>query len=219
MEITLDTTANSTDSAPPLNYSKWLQDWIALNKPSPTTVTVPQEARHISTPLLPQEWKHLLENYPNQDLVTFFLQGLTEGFRIGYNYTLNTLKPARISMESAFSHSAVVEEYIHKELTLSRMAGPFPHHSIHGGQVSRFGVIPKHHQTDPWWLIVDLSHPPGFSVNDGIPKHLCSLQYVTIDDAIYQVIKLGPGTLLAKADIKVPFVYCLFIQQTGSYFR
>ena len=60
MEITLDTTANTTDFAPPLNYSKWLLDWIALNKPSPITVTVPQEARHISTPLLPQEWKHLL---------------------------------------------------------------------------------------------------------------------------------------------------------------
>ena len=122
-------------------------------------------------------------------------------------------------MESAFLHSTIVEEYIHKELTLSRMAGPFPHYSIHGGQVSRFGVIPKHHQTDSGRLIVDLSHPPGFSVNDGIPKHLCSLQYVTIDDAIDQVIKLGPSTLLAKADIKVPFVYCLFIQQTGSYFR
>ena len=54
-------------------------------------------------------------------------------------------------------------------------------------------------------MIVDLSHPPGFSVNDGIPKHLRSLQYVTIDDAIHQVIKLGPGTLLAKADIKSAF--------------
>ena len=142
MEITLDTPANSKDSALPLNYSKWLQDWIALNKPSPTNVTVPQEAQHISTPLLPQEWKRLLEAYPNQNLVTFFLQGLIEGFRIGYNYTLNTLKPARTNMESAFSHSAVVEEYIHKELTLSRMAGPFPHHSV---PVSRFGAIPKHH--------------------------------------------------------------------------
>ena len=85
------------------------------------------------------------------------------------------------------------------------MAGPFPHHSIHGGQVSRFGIIPKHHQTNSWRLIVDLSHPPGFSVNDGIPKHLCSLQYVNIDDAIHQVIKLGPGPLLAKADIKSAF--------------
>ena len=136
MEITLNITANSIDSVPPLNYSKWLQDWIALNKPSPTTDTVPQEAQHISFLLLPQEWKHLLETYPYQDLVTFFLQGLTEGFRISYNYTLNTLKPARTNMKSAFTHQAVVEEYIQKELTLSRMPGPFPHHSIHGGQVN-----------------------------------------------------------------------------------
>ena len=47
--------------------------------------------------------------------------------------------------------------------------------------------------------------PTWFNVNDGIPKHLCSLQDVTIDDAINQVIKLGPGTLLAKANIKSAF--------------
>ena len=106
-------------------------------------------------------------------------------------------------MESTLSHSAVVEDYIHKELTLLRMAGPFPKHSLHGGQVSRFGVISKHrHQIYSWRLIVDLSHPPGFSVNDSIPKYLCSLHYVTINDAIDQVVKLGSGTLLAKADIK-----------------
>ena len=58
---------------------------------------------------------------------------------------------------------------------------------------------------DSWQLIVDLSHPPGFSVNDSIPKDLCSLHYVTINDTINQIAKLGSGTLLAKADIKSAF--------------
>ena len=40
---------------------------------------------------------------------------------------------------------------------------------------------------------------------DGIPKPLCSLHYVTADDVIYQVIKLGKGALLAKIDIKSAF--------------
>ena len=31
---------------------------------------------------------HLLQAYPNQELVTFFLQGVTEGFWISYDYTL-----------------------------------------------------------------------------------------------------------------------------------
>ena len=72
--------------------------------------------------------------------------------------------------------------------------------------MSRFGVIPKHNQMDSWRLIVDLSHPPGFSINDGIPKDLCSLHYVTSNDAINQIAKLGSGTLLAKADIKSAFL-------------
>ena len=71
--------------------------------------------------------------------------------------------------------------------------------------MSRFGVIPKHYQIDSWQLIVDLSHPPGFSFNDVILKDLCSLHYVTIDDPIKQITKLGSGTLLAKADIKSAF--------------
>ena len=47
--------------------------------------------------------------------------------------------------------------------------------------------------------------PGGYSVNDGIPKSLCSLKYVTIDEVIKGIIQLGRGTLLAKIDIKSAF--------------
>ena len=50
-----------------------------------------------------------------------------------------------------------------------------------------------------------MSHPEGRSVSDGISKALCSLHYVTIDDAITQVVELGQGCLLAKIDIKSAF--------------
>ena len=36
-------------------------------------------------------------------------------------------------------------------------------------------------------------------------KPLCSLKYVTIDDAIKEIIRLGRGALLAKIDIKSAF--------------
>ena len=52
---------------------------------------------------------------------------------------------------------------------------------------------------------LDLSFPKGKSVNDGIPEDLCSLYYITIDDAIQHIIKLGRGTLLAKVDTKSAF--------------
>ena len=51
-------------------------------------------------------------------------------------------------------------------------------------------------------LILDLSSPEGRSVNDGIQPALCSLSYVSIDDAARAVAKAGRGALLAKVDIK-----------------
>ena len=103
-----------------------------MNEPSSTDIKVLLEAQHIATPLLPLEWGHLLATHPNRKLVIFLLQGLTEGFRIGYDYISNTLKSAKTNMESTLSHTALVEDYIHKELTLSRMAGPFLQDNIQG---------------------------------------------------------------------------------------
>ena len=40
-----------------------------------------------------------------------------------------------------------------------------------------------------------------------VPKHLCSLTYVTVDDAIAKILESGPNALLAKVDIK--HVFCL----------
>ena len=71
--------------------------------------------------------------------------------------------------------------------------------------INRFGVISKHHQVDKWCLIVDLSHPEDYSVNNVIPSHLCSLSCITVDDAIQEILKMGPGALLAKVDIKNAF--------------
>ena len=61
------------------------------------------------------------------------------------------------------------------------------------------------HQQDKWWLITDLSYPAGSSVNDGISSQLCSLTYVTIDDAILNILKSGKNTMLAKIDTKSAF--------------
>jgi len=87
---------------------------------------------------------------------------------------------------------------------LGRIAGPFPPQAVPQVHVSRFGVIPKG-QAGKWRLIVDLSHTKGYSVNDGISKPQCSLKYITIDDAIKETVRLGPGTLLAKIDVKSAF--------------
>ena len=151
-------------------------------------------------------WESYLSKHPNCQLVEFFLQGLTKGFHIGFDYaSAITLKSAKSNMESARLHGKVVDEYLQTEMSLGRVAGPFIPDAIPDGHVSRFGVIPKNHQPNKWRLIVDLSYPTGHSVNDGISPPLCSLHYVTIDDAVHQIFTLGKGCLLAKIDIQSAF--------------
>ena len=128
------------------------------------------------------------------------INGITNGFRIGFNYT-STLVPARRNMSSTKINAKVVDDYIQEELDSRRLI-TIPHDSIPGIQLSPFGVIPKRGQSNKWRLIVDLSSPRGYSVNDGIDSSLTSVQYTSIDEATNFIHQLGIGTLMAKLDLK-----------------
>ena len=52
---------------------------------------------------------------------------------------------------------------------------------------------------------MDLFFPKGKSVNDSTSKTLCSLSYITVDDAIETICRSGPDCLLAKIDITQAF--------------
>ena len=166
---------------------------------------IPNTACIISTPLVLSHWDHALATYPNRDFADFFLQGISQGFRIGFSYGLTHLKPSKLNLKGAHSHHNVVNDYLQTEINLNRVAGPFPSSLLPSCQISRFGVIPKNLQPGKWQLIVDLSHPKGGSVNCDIPKQLCSLTYNTLNDAVQKILILGPGSLLAKIDIKSAF--------------
>ena len=86
---------------------------------------VPVEARQIITPLIAQKWSRLLAVYPDQDVTAFFLQGLADGFKTGYQYGNVRLKSTTKNMASALSHPTVIEEYIKDELSLSSLADDF----------------------------------------------------------------------------------------------
>jgi len=83
---------------------------------------------------------------------------------------------------------------------MGRVVGPFSPRAIPHVHIRRFGVIPKRH-TGKWRLIIDLSHPKDHSIS----KPLCSLKYVTINDALKAIVQLGRGAQLAKIDIKSAF--------------
>ena len=152
-------------------------------------------------PLRINEWRLQLKEHPDPDFVAYILRGITEGFRIGFNYQDHTCESAKRNMKSALDNPQVVREYLALESKLGRIEGPL-NLGVPGVIINRFGVIPKPHQPGKWRLVVDLSHPKGSSVNDGIESVLCSLSYASVDDAVSIILQKGQGTLLAKLDLE-----------------
>ena len=193
-------------SAKPLTADTWLTEWQYQITDGPHTAQIPDSACGIHTPLIHSTWRQALSGHPDQVLVQFFLRGIIEGFCMGYSSSMGrSLKSSRKNLEGAIQHPEIVDDYLENEKSLDRVGGPYNKSQLSPIHISRFGVIPKSHQYNKWRLIIDLSHPKDYSVNDGIAKPIYSLTYITMDDAIQKILELGHNTLLAKADIKSAF--------------
>ena len=103
-------------------------------------------------------------------------------------------------MRSAYDNPQVID-YSGKELAMGRVVGPLPCHALPHAHGSPFGVIPESSQPAKWRMIVNLSAPEENSINDSIHEQFCSLTYIKVD-VIEQVLRLGPGSMLAKMDVE-----------------
>ena len=112
------------------------------------------------------------------------------------------LKPTQRNLKSAYDRPEIISAYIQREVNLKRMAPLLSLPTTASLQVSPFGAIPKKNKPDKWHLIVDLSSPEGYSVNDAIRWDLCSVLYTSVDKAVVLAQSLGQGCLLAKLDLK-----------------
>ena len=148
-----------------------------------------------------EEFSKELASHPDQQQVSYVLQGLQHGFRLGF-HSAHKLKPAKRNKPSARHHAHIVDAYLANEVSLGRVAGPFASPPFPRLHISSFGVIPKKGQPGKWRLIVDLSSPGGASVNDGIDPQDFSLQYIKVDQVIRMVSRYGPGALMAKFDVE-----------------
>ena len=175
---------------------------LALDSCRPLHQTpLPCEGRVIISPLKAHAWSSLLTTHPDPRLAEYLVRGITEGFRIGFNYSEFSTRPAICNMPSALANPTPVSSYIQTEIEAGRLIGPVNKSDYPNIHISCFGVIPKRSQPGKWRLILDLSFPPGFSVNDAINSLLSSMKYATVDDAAKLVLALGKGTCMAKLDI------------------
>ena len=94
------------------------------------------------SPIKVEEFSKELASHPDQQQVSYVIQGLQHGFRLGF-HSAHKLKPAKRNKPSARHHAHIVDAYLANEVSLGRVAGPFaspPFPSLH---ISSFGVIPK----------------------------------------------------------------------------
>jgi len=178
------------------------QQLLALDSNLPLVPQLlPEVLCQISTPARVEVWHRELAGHPDQAFTKYVLQGLEQGFRVGFRYTSNLI-PNKRNMLSAVQHPQVVRNYLKEELAQNRVVQfPKPAAKQLGVHCSPIGVIPKKHKPNKWLLIVDLSSPNGASVNDGIDKDICSLSYTSVDAVVEKILEMGRGALLAKLDI------------------
>ena len=155
----------------------------------------------IYTPVRVSALDSLLSGY-DVEIHSFLISGFSVGFRIGFCGSL-PLNSERNNF-SAFQCVEPVSTAILKELRRGHTAGPFSHPPRSDFMCSPLGAVPKKDGTQR--IILDLSAPSGFSVNDGIPD--CSVHYTSFDEAVELIKLMGKGCFLAKVDIRHAFRLC-----------
>lgn len=121
---------------------------------------------------------------------------------MGHKGSLPPRRPP--NLKSALEHPLVVDAKLQKEISLGRLAGPFPSPPFPDLQLSPIGLVEKK-TPGQFRLIHHLSYPHGESINDGISDAEAHVQYQTVDHAIKHIQQLGSGCFLAKTDIADAF--------------
>ena len=181
---------------------EYMQQLQVLDRCRPLhTNTVPASLAHLETPVKLCTWRSALEGHPDQEFAKYILDGLAQGFRIGFCYDKAVLRQSGRIMPCP--NPEVVDQYLSEELRLNRIVKLTKEEAARAGvHCSPIGIIPKKNRPGKWRLIVDLSAPEGASTNDGVDKEACSLSYTSVDHIAARVAELGRGTLLAKMDVK-----------------
>ena len=155
----------------------------------------------IETPINIANFVKELEGYPFPDVVDYLVTGFRKGFSLGYTRSRFAITPK--NLKSALDNESHVTAAIIKELERKHIAGPFLKPPIEPLHCSPLGAVLK--KDDAWCLILDLSSPHGYSVNECISKDEFSVTFSKFDDAVNLVRKLGKGARMAKLDVKHAF--------------
>lgn len=165
----------------------------------------------LPTPVLVERLTVYLEGYDDQ-----LSQGLVSGFVYGFRLHFQGTPNGRFALylQSALHNPENVDRKLNKEICEGNIRGPFVHSPLDYMIIFPLGVIPKK-QPGEYQIIHHLSFLYGGSVNDFIPSKFCSAHYVSFDDAIGMIKRIGPSCTLAKTDVRIAF--CIIPVQPVDY--
>ena len=155
----------------------------------------------LPTPVNVPRLKQLLYGY-DPAKTQYLIDGLSKGFIIPVSSDIKAVQSP--NHPSAAQHASAISTDISIELSKGRVAGPFDSPPLPNFFVSPIGMIPKK-TPGQFRRIHDLSCPHDASVNDRIPKDMCSVQYETLDHVTKFVVQYGPGSFIAKTDFENAF--------------
>ncbi len=84
----------------------------------------------VNTPLKADKWESMLWDHPDQEFARYLVQGIKEGFHIGFDRDSVKCCTLQQNMQSAIVNPSVVTGYLEKECRLGRVVGPLPKGSI-----------------------------------------------------------------------------------------
>ena len=156
--------------------------------------------------LSPEAFARGLVKCPDRDFVNRIVHDCTVGVRIGYKGP----REARscVNWPSVDKLKTHVIASIEKDVALGRKLGPFPCPPCATYMASPLGAFQKRSSAKVR-VVHDLSYPRGHSINDFIDPEDYQVKYLSIDDVVKEIKKLGPCTLMAKADLSDAYHHIL----------
>jgi hypothetical protein len=153
--------------------------------------------------LVPEAWDFYLADYPDRAFVRSLINIMLFGANIGFSGP-EVIRASR-NLSSALEQPEFMDEAVSSLCAKSQVHGPFNAPPLSPFCCSPLGSVTRKRNPNKRRLINHLSWPRGLSVNDGIPDSEAFISYDMFERAVEDLIRSGPGSLMAKLDLKEAF--------------
>ena len=134
---------------------------------------------------------------------TYYHQGLTLGFRIGFQGGSRTPNQYVLNLDKALQRPHAVDCDLDREIKLDRILGPWPSPPFGSSTVtSPIGLVEKKSSHGKYWIIHLFFTAWGGLHQYSILSKCTTGKYASVDYALNMILRLARNCYLPKTDIK-----------------